>query len=261
MGDIALHFREAEKGKYATCRIQKGLLLAFRQEDLSEEGMGFGVPVVGRRHGTIFPGSAHLTGNGGAVTVDYDLNLVERMAVKGRKIDSRTFYRIKEFLSLLHREHPRLRKVLTHASSRLRHVFGMETLFEKNASLGIVRVHYFIHESGIRISVDAGKLKKSDRSEVMLMNEQGAGYFSTYHDSCGLFLEGNAIGTWDETFADEASFLNPHHGIEFAVQKVHGSRLFRGRERVKKRLAWSGLACSMPQGAARFDYDIAIRCR
>lgn len=93
----------------------------------------------------------------------------------------------------------------------------------------------------------------------MLMNEQGAGYFDTYRDSKGLFLRGNAIGTWDETSAGEASFIDTLHGIGFTLLKVPGARMFRGRELVASRLAWAGLAYSIPLSRANFDYCIKVR--
>ncbi len=263
-GNVSLLFRSAGAGcEYPSCRLQKGLLLAFGHKELSEEGIGFGVPVLRFGHEAIFPGGARITTNierdKTSFTADYDLNLAERMAVKGRKINSRAFYMIKELLSSLHREHPRFRKILTHASGTLRRAFGIETRFEEVYSLGVVRVLYIIRAGNIHISVDTSRVKKYNCTEIMLMNEQGAGYFNLYRDSNGLLLKGNAIGTWDETFADEASFIDPLHEIQFTMQKAAGSRMFRGRELVPGRLAWAGLAYSIPPGKDNFSYTIRMK--
>jgi len=43
---------------YPSCRIQKGLILVHDNKDLSEEGVGFGVPVLKFGQKTIFPGYA-----------------------------------------------------------------------------------------------------------------------------------------------------------------------------------------------------------
>ena len=263
MRELSLLFRSAGAGcEYPSCRLQKGLLLAYGHKELSEEGIGFGVPILRFRHEAIFPGSARIItrreDERTVVTVDYDLNLVERMAIKGKRIDSRAFYRIKEYLSWLHREYPHSRRMLTHASSTLRRISGIQTRFEEAASIGIVSVLFTIKADEIHVSVDTGMVEKSNCTEIMLMNEQGAGYFNLYRDSNGLLLKGNAIGTWDETFADEASFIDPLHEIQFTMQKAAGSRMFRGRELVPGRLAWAGIAYSLPPNTTNFSYNIRL---
>lgn len=263
IGDIYLLFRDAAKGDYASCRIQKGLLLACGQEDLSEEGMGFGVPILKFGHEAIFPGSARIgtrrDGDKTIVDVGYDLNLVEIMAVKGKKINNRYFYTVKEYLSWLHREYPHFRKILTRASNTLRRFLDIETRFEEVATFGRVDVRYIINADNIRIRVDTSRVKKYGCTEIMLMNEQGANYFDIYRDSNGTALSGNAIGTWGETFAGEASFVDPYHNLEFTLQKVAGSRMFLGRELVHGRLAWAGLAYLIPSCTDNFEYDIRIK--
>jgi hypothetical protein len=265
MGAISLRIMEVTGSDYASCRIQKGLLLALGDIDLAEEGTGFGVPVLKFGHEAIFPGSARINSSTDkdktSFAVDYDLNLAERMAVKGRKINSRTFYRIKELLSSLHREYPCFRKILMHASSTARRAFGIVTRFEKVPSCGIVHVLYTIRSGNIHISVDTSRVKKNNCTGIMLMNEQGANYFDKYCDSSGLSLKGKAIGTWDEAFVDWASFVDASHKLEFTLQKVAGARIFRGRELVPGRLAWSGLAYSIPPDTPNFSYIIRMVCR
>lgn len=251
-----------KQNEYASGRIQKGLLLAIDENDLSEEGIGFGAPILKVNHKAIFPGSAQITTvrdrDKTIVTVDYDLNLVERMTIKGNKIDNRAFYRMKKYLSCLHRECPCIRKMLTQASNTLRFYFDIETRFEEVTSFGIVHVLYVIHAGNILINVDTSRVKKYNCTGIMLMNEQGANYFDKYHDSSGLSLKGNAIGTWDETFADRASFEDTSHKFEFTMQKVAGAKLFRGRELVPGRLAWAGLAYSIPPDTTNFSYNIRL---
>lgn len=101
-------------------------------------------------------------------------------------------------------------------------------------------------------------MKKEGCTEVNIMNEQGANHFDRYCDSNGLFLKGNAIGTWDEIFADEASFIDSGDNIVFTLKQVKGARMFRGRELVEGRLAWSGLAYGLPQDINNFAYEIRI---
>src|SRR3972149_12259991 len=100
-GDMSLQIKEPEKENqsYPSCRIQKGPVLFRGNKDLSEEGIGFGVPLLKFGQKTIFPGS------GGCIEVkkyadrtdvklDYDFNLAEMIKVKGSMIESRTFYNI-----------------------------------------------------------------------------------------------------------------------------------------------------------------------
>jgi len=58
--------------------------------------------------------------------------------------------------------------------------------------------------------------------------------------------------------ADEASFIDSYDNIAFTLKRVKRARMFRGRELVKGRLAWSGLAYVLPQDLINFDYDIRI---
>ena len=47
-------------GPYPTSGLQKGLLLLETGQELSSEGVGFGVPVLKRGPRAVFPGSAEL---------------------------------------------------------------------------------------------------------------------------------------------------------------------------------------------------------
>jgi hypothetical protein len=256
---------EIERGDYPACRIQKGLVLVHENRDLSEEGVGFAVPVFKFGHETIFPGNACVTtkkdGDISVVKIDYDMNLVERMVVKNSKrIDSEAFYKIKECFSWLHRKYPLLRAILVRSSNSLRRNCALETRFENIASAGIVNIVNTINTKKgiIHVDVDISNVKKKGCTEVNIMNELGANHFDRYSDSNGLFLKGNALGTWDEIFADEASFIDPNDNIAVTLKQVKGARMFRGRELVKNRLAWSGLAYKLSGDIINFAYDIRI---
>jgi len=264
---VCLHIRnpEIEPGDYPACRIQKGMVLVYENKDLSEEGIGFAVPVLRFGHETIFPGNACISnekeGDLLVVKIDYDMNLVERMVVNNSKrIKSEAFYKIKECFSTLHREYSPLRGILVSSSNLLRRNCGIKTSFEKIDSAGIVNVvnTVDIKKGMIHIGVNLSNVKKEGCTQVNIMNEMGANHFDSYHDSNGLFLKGNTIGTWDEIFADEASFTDSHDNIAFTLKQVESARMFRGRELVEDRLAWSGLAYVLHQDIINFAYDIRI---
>lgn len=256
---------EIEPGDYPSCRIQKGLVLVNEDIDLSEEGIGFAVPVLKFGHEAIFPGNACVTtekdGDISMVKIDFEMNLVGRMVKSSKKIESKTFYTIKEYFSWLHRKYPLLRVILVRFSNSLRRNCALETRFEKIASSGIVSILNTVNTKKdiIHVDVDISNVKKEGCKEVYIMNELGATYFDMYRDSNGLFLDGNVIGTWDEVFADEASFIDPIDNIAFTLEQVKGARMFRGRELVENRLAWSGLAYMLSRDIINFAYDIRIK--
>jgi len=267
-GGISLKIREPDKEKqsYPSCRIQKGLLLYQGNKDLSEEGIGFGVPILKFGEKTIFPGRGDIElieyADITEVLIDYDLNLSETIAFKGRKIEKRTIYGIKESLSRLHRKYPFSRKILTAGSNALRRSLDIETGFEESASAGLARIKYTINADGkIHVMIDLSRIQREilreKCTEIMIMNEQGANFFDTYCDSKGTILHGEAIGSWQETSCEEVSFRSKE-GLTFTHTKINGSKLFYGRELVKNRLSWAGIAYSISPHIQDFAYDIRI---
>ncbi len=245
---------------YPASRIQKGLVLGCGDRDLSEEGIGFGAPVFKFGEEAIFPGSwrARIVEHDDSTSViaDYVMNLSAKTTRMGRLMKSRSFYRARNAFSLLHRDHPSLREGLTFSSSLCRKVFQLEDIFAEVPPVGLVRTIYTL--KGCEIRVDLAFSKAKGCSEVVVMNEQGANYFDTYQDSDGLILQGDDIGSWDETCAEEASFVNSADKIAFTLKKAKEARMFRGRELAYKRLAWSGLAYVLPPETESFAYSITI---
>jgi len=250
---------------YPIGRMQKGLLLTHSGKELDEEGTGFGVPVLKLGCETILPGSAKITVDTqdeiSIVVVTYILNLVQRIRLKNKLIDSKTVYKLNEYLASIHRNAAVLRGIGTWLSNSFRRIFSMDTVMETISPSPAVTLVYSIHakEGTVHISTDLSGLNKYEHKEIILTNEQGASYFDRYLDSNALTLTGKAIGSWDETDAEEASFVDSCHNIAFALQKVEGARMFRGREFVAGRLSWAGLAYVVPRNTTQFAYDIRIR--
>ena len=145
-------------------------------------------------------------------------------------------------------------------SNALRRSFGWQTIFVFTGCDFEVNVNYNINsETGvIMVDVDTAGVSNSGVSEVIMMNEQGAHHFDTYSDSNGIFLKGDKIGGWNEVNAERASFLSQAHHVAFGLQQINGVRLFRGRELVSSRLAWSGFGYSLPLTCQRFAYTLRI---
>lgn len=250
---------------YPTSRLQKGLILIANGQELVEEGVGFGVPVLKFGVKTIFPGAIELADLNGSrdqeVTAVYRINLEEKLTGQNlQSVQSRSLYRIKNHLADVYRHFPATRRPLTAMSNALRRGFGWQTTFEETGCSYSVKVHYVVNRQAgtISVVVDTVGLPRDDITEVVVMNEQGARYFETYSDSSGALLHGEAIGTWEEVTAESASFLNRTHQLAFTVRTIAAARLFRGRELIGSRLAWSGFGYSFPPTIERIGYQVRI---
>ena len=122
--DAYLKTLNAGTGGFPTSRIQKGLILELGNRDVSEEGVGFGLPVLKLGLQPVFPGSWKLSAkksNGQClIKADFEMNLGARMARSGKIITSSLFYLAQENFSRVHREYPLLRRWISTSSRILR---------------------------------------------------------------------------------------------------------------------------------------------
>jgi hypothetical protein len=251
-------------GDFPSSGLQKGLLLTCKGAALAEEAVGFGVPVLKRGLQTIFPGGVELTSerrdDTWEITALYMLNMEETFSsLQNQTVGGGLFYAIKDILAGLIRRVPALRGLLTAASGALRATFGWKTAYLQSAFSTTVKMRYAINgQSGrIDVDVDPGDAGANGVTEIVVMNEQGASAFEKYRDSFGLVLRGNEIGCWDEVHANEAGFESEDHRVAFTLTQATGVRLFRGRERIGSRLAWSGFGYSL-KPAGEFSYAMKI---
>ena len=250
---------------YPTAALGKGLLLLHDGQELAEEGVGFGVPILKRGVRTFFPGLVTLTAGPAVpcqeVTAVFRVNLEEKLAAGRRPaVHNRLLYAAKNRLAAMHRGVPLLRGLLTAASSGLRSAFGWRTTFEE-AELGAqVTVRYSVlgNDGELDVEVDLSSLPRGVYSELVVMNEQGARCFCEYRDSAGTSLSGRQVGSWDEVTAGEASFLSAAHRLAFSLRQVKGARLFRGRELIGSRLSWAGFGYSLRPSRKAFRYTVRV---
>ncbi len=266
---LSLYIGDAQPNRkaYATSNLQKGLVLLDRGQELAEEAVGFGVPVLKKGLQTIFPGSATLTWLRHAdiwnITARFSMDLVERVSQPGHSaLENRAFYLAKNILAALIRGLPVLRRPLTALSSLIRQAFHWETIYTQAAFSTELQLLYSLDAETGRIGID---LDTHDLppgvTGVMLMHEQGAQAFDRYLDTSGLSLQGQAIGCWDEVTAQAAWFESHTHPVAFRLGQVNGARLFRGRERVGSRLSWAGFGYSFSPSIGRFHCDLQIEQR
>ncbi|MFA4964380.1 MAG: hypothetical protein WC709_01905 [Thermoleophilia bacterium] len=251
--------------RYPTAQLQKGLLLFAGGQELAEEGVGFGVPILKRGPQTVFPGRLRLSdprlGDAWEVTAAFEMNLVERLATRGGgSVEPRALYAAKDWLAALHRRAPGLRRPLAAASAALRRRLGWVTTYAEVAPVATLEVTYTVHaEDGlVSVTVAMPGAPAPGVTEVVVMNELGARHFRRYEDSAGAALQDEEIGTWDEVSAARASFASAAHRVAFSLGPVAGSRLYRGRDLVGSRLAWAGFGYSYPPALTRFTYDVKV---
>lgn len=257
MSDALLSDKE-----FATAHLQKGMVLLEHGQELDEEGVGFGVPIIKRGLNTIFPGLVEITlqqeGSTYIVQAIFKLNLVEKISTgKYDVVENRLLYGVKNLLAATIRGLPILRRWLTSTSSKLRKMFNWETIYSVSEFSEVVKMEYRI-ESGTRkvaVKVDASALSP-DVTEVVVMNEQGARAFDKYMDTSGICLEAEEIGCWDEVNAEKAWFTCSKHKTSFKLGQIKSVRLFRGRELVDNRLAWAGFGYSFPASIKHIQYEI-----
>ncbi len=249
---------------YPTTRLQKGFILRDQGTQLTEEAVGFGVPVVKRGLQSIFPGEAALTwekqGSTWVVSAHFKLNLVEKISKGGNgNVGNKSFYALKDTLAEGIRRYPVIRGLLTSISSALRRVFNWKTTYAEGGVPAAVTVVQTIEPGTGKISVDIDlSALPPGLTEVVMMNEQGAHAFDRYGDTSGKSLSGEAIGCWDEVEAEEAWFESSIRKIAFKLGQVKGAQLFRGRELIGSRLAWAGFGYTFPPSIGKLHYELKI---
>ena len=263
---------EAARTPYPTRRLQRGLLLYDGEQELAEEGVGLGVPILKRGAQTIFPGAVRLrSAASGAdpvreIAATYRLDLVERLAGArgggggGGGVRPRALYAAKDSLAALHRRVPALRRPLTAVSSAGRRVLGWSTTYEPSAFRADVPVTFTFREGGraVVVTADLTGLAEAGFTEAVLMNELGAHEFDLYEDADGVSLRGETIGTWDVVTAARARFVSTRRGVAFSLAQTPDATLRRGRELVGSRLAWAGFGLSVRPSREPFSYEVHI---
>jgi len=243
-------------------RLQKGLVLSLNGSELIEEGIGFGVPVVIYEDKTYFSGSASVTieekRQDWLVSKRFYMDTVSKKGWKdGVFVDAGLYKIVTDSLAKTYRNYPASRSVIL-PLIKWRTRLGIRTLFTRVEPRGSVLVNYSIRHNSVRIRADFSPLNKSRCKRVLLLNEQGAGFFGRFFDSEGLDLKDGEIGPWDPVSADWACFSNIDKVVRFCVRNRLNSMLFRGREQIKERLGWAGMGYELTPSMNHFDYTVRV---
>jgi hypothetical protein len=240
--------------------LQKGLVLIVDDEELIEEGAGFGVPVVKYMNRTYFSSSAESwveqKGMHYAIVKSFALDAIARKRLGNASYINDDIYRF--FHRLFEKAYLRHKKLsfIFNKIMEFRRTMGVQTEFVKVKTKGKITIKYTFELGAIRIHVDLSDLDRTDCREILILNEQGSTFFRKYSDTTGLKLFDEKIGAWEMVCAEETSLSNIRETIEFTLLKQKESSLFRGWEKTGGRFAWTGLSYSLKPNHSEFEYII-----
>lgn len=245
-----------------TASLQKGLVLMLDGEELIEEGVGFGVPVVKYEHKTYFSTSAEVSLEKNHLAhklkKTYFLGAISRKKLwRASYINDGLYSSVHKKFEKLYLKHKNLSPFFNEIME-LREIAKIKTEFVETEPQGAITVSYKIQPTVISVSFDFSDLTLNSCKEVLVLNEQGSSFFRKYVDASGLRLDGNKIGAWDAVTAGNASILNTNEQVEFSLQNIVGATLFRGWEKTRNRFSWAGLSYSIRPNQGTFEYDIRV---
>ncbi len=247
---------DSSPGEGLTTGLAKGVCMFEGLADLSEEGMGFGVPVVVSRWRTYLSYKAptiETSPDGSLIKKVYYLDAVQNIG--DRTTTGVWPYMWLETKGLVYKSLPRAQRwLLDKRDARDR---TPKVTFVRASSLAIVPVEYRIGENSVSVTADLSALNSlPGRSRIYILNEQGGRSFPIYRENDRASLTG-IDGGWVIVSAAAAGFAAADGGKWFNLKARPGAAMFRGREIVDGRLSWSGIEYSISgYQDKRFSYQV-----
>ena len=242
-----------------TAPLHKGLVLMLDNQEVIEEGMGFGIPVVKYEDKTYFSSSADVSVQKSRpilIRKTFVLDTISRKKFwRSTYIDDDVYSTARKTFAKLYLRNKNVSPLFNNIMM-LRNMAKIKTEFQKVKPKGTVTVNYEIQPVAISVNVDFSDLTLHDCKELLVLNEQGSNVFDKYDDSNGLKLSGSKIGGWDPVNANQASMLSSKKQIAFCLKQTEKAVLFRGWENTKRRFSWAGLSYSLNPFNGNFDYSI-----
>lgn len=232
--------------------------------DISEEGLGFGVPIAQYRRDFFFPGTSEVSCEGlvpeGESWKSFDLNLIERHQgpVNDKiRMFSWVYQRVfnRYYKSFLGQRMARIfkpRDSKTLVGSRIR-----EPTFLRVPSKGKVITRYQIVSHRIDLRMRVSDLSSEGLQQVYIANELGGTIFDRFYDDAGTRLIGETIGGWRRIHAERAAFVAPSLDLAFVVEIPNNVDCYVGREVIAPDIHWSGVIFQ-PNGITE-DVAYAVR--
>ncbi len=241
-------------------QIQKGLVMVLGEQELVEEGAGFGVPVAIFSDRTYFSSSAQVlideSGQDRVIIKRFIMDAFSKREWRIKSIvDNRLYKSASNLLEEAYRRFPRSRKLIL-LLARLKNKAGIRTCFVKSHPRGEVSVTYRVKPHQLEVEADFSRLDKDGLKKTVMLNEQGSSFFERLVTSDGSDLADDAVGAWDQLSSSGASFTDLEGSLAFSLHNLPESRLFAGREYFKGSTAWSGLEYELESALEQFNYKI-----
>ncbi len=245
-------------GEGLTAGLAKGVCMFAGTSDLSEEGVGFGVPVIVSRWRTYLSFTAPVTvvsDEGNVVRKLFRLDAVQRVGNSDRA--GVLPYIWLETKGLVYKGLPWAQRWLLakHATGNLTPQIG----FDPAPSRAEVAVEYALADDSVEVKVDLSGLKHlSRRDRVYILNEQGGRAFPIYRENGRIASREHRSG-WSKVAAESAGFASETGDNWFNVPAREGAVMFRGREVVDSQLSWSGIEFDLSRWSSdKFSYRVEI---
>lgn len=242
--------------------LARGLLCAYAGRNITQEGLGIGVPALHQGGFTCFATAGRterLAENALARSFAVDLRMVWRR--HGRP--SLALTRLIESLAAFYMRWPRLQKGLLALAPRTRRLAGANPDFEKIAPLAQADFTY-TWDAG-RVDVQCRFLSLAGApSKLFLMNELGADFFRASWQGG---REAPPPSGWQPLPAGAPALYDPQLGLHFTLAGVAADgptapRRFWGRER-NADCCWAGFelefaGAALPAGGLSCRYAVEL---
>ncbi len=243
-------------GEGLTAGLRKGVCMFASGSDLSEEGLGFGVPVIVSRWRTYLSFTAptvEISSDGTTVKKVFHLDAVQRVG----QSDGLWPYVWLEAKGLVYKGLPWAQRWLLakRATGNLTPNVG----FFPVRSRAEVIIEYRLGEDNVQVEVDlTGLTALSRRDRVYILNEQGGRAFPIYREDGRVDSREHRSG-WAKVSAESAGFAADDGSRWFNLRAQAGAAMFRGREVVDGQLSWSGIEYDLSDWPGdSFSYRIEV---
>lgn len=262
-------YRDSRPHRGKTTPIQKGLVISQDggNADISEEGVGFGMPVLQYRRDFYFPGLSDVSNEGIILSnfcwKKFHMNLIEREQYGTSAIQSFSWViqRIYNYLYLKGFRMPFSPLSRIFSDTKTSKENEMKPRFFRVIGRGSITTTYHIDQelNLVKVKLDFSNIIREHLQNIFVSNELGGNIFTHYFDSTGLKLSRERIGEWNEVKADWAVFYSPEMDLGFRIDIPIGTKIFRGREIIgEDDICWSGFIFKLEPKISKFEYTILL---
>ncbi|MBD3408234.1 MAG: hypothetical protein GF411_19080 [Candidatus Lokiarchaeota archaeon] len=262
-------YQDSRPHRGKTKPIQKGLVISrdSGKADLSEEGVGFGVPILQYRRDFYFSGKSTVS-NQGLIQCDwcwkkFYMNLIEREQFMANKIQlfSWVIQRIYNLLYLKGLRVPFGPLSRLFSGGKTSKDQKLIPMFFHVRDRGFITTTYNINRELdlVTVELDFSNVVRENLQNIFVSTELGGNIFTHYFDSTGLKLSRKDIGEWNEVKADWAIFYSPDIDLGFKIDIPASTQIFRGREIIGDGdICWSGFIFKLKPNVSKFGYSILL---